>query len=119
MIAYKIFDEHNEMPKTLFHGVRGSRSLSLDEWIVAERKLVTDGSRQIPYVSGFHAYPSLDAVKQWLKNAKNLEGRVVVKVQVKRLRKKPKAVRPTILADTIKITTQNWNDRRSAKDIIN
>lgn len=122
MKAYKIFDLHTdtdgkETPKTLFHGVQGSRLLPLGEWIIAEQKMVTDGSRQSLYLSGFHAYPSLAAVKQWLKSAKKLENRVIVKVQIEGLRDKPNAVRPTILADRMKISSQAWKARRPARDI--
>lgn len=121
MKAYKIFDLHigseGESPKTLFHGVQGSRHLPLGRWIIAEQKWVTDGSRQTPYLSGFHAYPSLDAVMQWLKGAKNLDNRVVVEVEIKQLRKKPKAVRPTILAGKMRITRQAWEARQAVRKL--
>ena len=118
MKAYKIFDLSEDGPKTLFHGVNGSRLLPINEWVEAEIKPVTDGSRQEPYLSGFHAYPSLDAVRKWIAGAKNTDNRVVVSVQVDGLREKPNAVRPTILADRMKITSQAWAKRRSAKSVI-
>jgi hypothetical protein len=117
--AYKIFDLHKDktgkhIPKTLFHGVRGCRSLPVNEWVYAELKLVTDGSSQNQYLSGFHAYPNLDAVRKWLKGAKNLKNRVVVKVILEGCFEKPNAVRPTILARKMKITKQAWKKRKSA-----
>lgn len=122
-VAYKIFDLHLEqdgtaVPKTLFHGVNGSRRLPLGRWIEAEIKPVTDGSRQTPYLSGFHAYPSLDAVKQWLHGAKNLDHRVVVRVHVSGLREKPKATRATILADRLRIPVEEWGNRVTARSLI-
>lgn len=122
MQAYKIFDlgykNGKPIPKTLFHGNNGSRSLPVNQWIIANRKLVTDGSSQNPYLSGFHAYPSLDAVKRWLRGAKNLDDRVVVKVHVKGLRDKTHAVRKTILANKLKITAQAWARRKDVRAVL-
>jgi hypothetical protein len=113
--AYKIFDEGDDGPKTLFHGLDGSRSLPVGKWLNAEIKLVTDGSRQSPYTSGFHAYYTLDDVYNWLRAAKNLDGRVVVKVAVCGCRDKPQAVRPTILAKRLMVARENWEDRIPAR----
>lgn len=119
MEAYKIFDKGKDGPKTLFHGLEGSRSLPVGKWLDAEIKLVTDGSRQEPYESGFHAYYTLDDVYNWLKGAKNLEGRVVVKVEVKGCWEKPRAIRPTILAKRLKIPKKNWDARIPAREFLN
>lgn len=115
MEAYKIFDLEKRgnlwYPKTLFHGVRGSRLLPLDEWIEAEIKWGTDGSRQTPYQTGFHAYYTLDDVKKWVQGATNLDNRAAVKVVVEGCREKPKAIRPTILADRLIILRKHWRKR--------
>ncbi len=121
--AYKIFDVYtdkngNAVPKTLFHGIRGSRIVQTNEWIDAEHKSVIDGSGQERYISGFHAYSTIDDVKKWLRGAKNLDNRVVVKVHIAGMRSKPRAVRSTVLADRMKVTGQAWAKRKRAKDVL-
>ena len=111
--AYKIFDEVEFRPKTLFHGVSGSRFLPVGEWIEADIKQVTDGSRQTPYLSGFHAYPLLNDIYRWAAGAKNLAGRVVVRVKVDECRSKPRAIRDTILAERMYIPKSAWKKRIS------
>jgi hypothetical protein len=134
--AYKIFELGEEygrpVPKTLFHGlnrlyvqgccppeakysVRRSRVLPVGEWIRAERRWVTDGSRRTPYESGFHCYTNLDAVRAWFKNARS-ENRVVVMVEVyNNSRVKPGAVRHTLLAHSMKIHAEDWERRVPAE----
>jgi hypothetical protein len=113
--GYKIFDlgvdEHNTYPKTLFHGVQGSRQLPLGEWIKAEKKMVTDGSRSSHYLSGFHVYKTVEDVKEWFKRAKHLQNRVVVEVSARQCRQKPCAIRPTILSDWLFISEEAWSNR--------
>lgn len=79
--------------------------------------MVTDGSREEPYLSGFHAYPSLKAVQQWLRGAKNLDNRVVVKVWIEGCIPKPRAVRHTFLAKRMFIYPQAWTKRKNAKSM--
>lgn len=114
MKAYKIFDIKDEKPKTLFHGVRGSRTLPVGEWIRADRKMVRDGSGQRLYESGFHAYPDLEAVEKWIKGAKKLDDRVVCEVEIKEIAMKPNAIRPTYLAQLMKISKKAWENRKRA-----
>lgn len=123
--AYKIFDIHIDkntgepVPKTLFHGVQGCRQLAIGEWIKADIKWGTDGSRQHPYRTGFHAYPTLESVEAWLLGAKNLDHRVVVKVRIdKGIRKKPRAVRDTLLANRLYISKKDWQNRMPARDFL-
>lgn len=121
--AYKIFDLYidkagNFVPKTLFHGLEGSRVLPVGKTLRAEKKMVTDGSGVNAYESGFHAYHGPDDIKNWLKGAKNLKNRVVVKVLVGETWPKPRAVRPTILANLLRIPKKCWEERISAEDFL-
>jgi hypothetical protein len=114
MRAYKIFEigfDHQTQefyPKTLFHGVKGSRRLPVGKRIKADNKMVTDGSRQHKYKSGFHAYKTANSVRAWIKRSKNYENRVVVQVNVMKCRAKPNAIRDTVLADQLFIPKINW-----------
>ena len=122
LLAYKIFDVHIvdgvAVPKTLFHGLDGSRKLPIGKWLTAERKWVRDGSGKKRYISGFHAYRTLADIRNWLRGAKKLDGRVVSCVRLKSLRTKPNAVRSTILADRLLISPASWDGRLSAKEFM-
>lgn len=115
MSIYKIFESRVGHPYTLFHGLEGSRQLPLGEWLAAEKKRVTNGSRTTHYTSGFHCYPTLEAVYRWLRGATKLDGRYVVKVLADQCRDKPRAVRPTILADWLYIPVEEWSLRVPAE----
>jgi hypothetical protein len=57
--AYRIVEIKYRLPHTLFHGLqhawgRRSRLLPINTWIKAEQKLVVDGGKQEPYLSGFN-----------------------------------------------------------------
>lgn len=136
MIAWKIFELGEEyghtVPKTLFHGKarpcmvapdgtvhwKRSRVLQVGIWHSAEIKTVTDGSRREYYTSGFHCYPDLEAVAAWFKTAKT-ENRVVVAVQINSdARDKPGAVRRTLLADRMKISSVAWDSRMQAEELL-
>jgi hypothetical protein len=116
--AYKIFDLYGIRPKTLYHGIDGSRLLPIGKWVKAERKMVTDGSRRHPYLSGFHSYASLEEVTRWLQAAQYYEDRVVVKVKIKGCRPKPNAVRPTVLSNWLLILPSDWRDRIPATQLV-
>jgi len=57
--AYRIVEIKHGHPHTLFHGMPGEngrrlRALPINTWIKAEQKLVVDGGKQEPYLSGFN-----------------------------------------------------------------
>lgn len=127
MRCYKIFDvgvnaEGATVPKTLFHGLsvdgRRTRSIPIGWWMGAQRRSVTDGSRQTPYTSGFHCYATEADVREWFRRARNLHNRVVVAVEIRGVRMKPRACRPTILADWMLVSEEAWLRRETAQDFI-
>ena len=140
MKAYKIFElgydaAGNPVPRTLFHGLprltvtfangagswrrRRSRTLPIGCWINAEAKVVRDGSGSAQYTSGFHCYSNLDAVRAWFKTASTVN-RVAVLVEINELntRVKNRAVRHTLLAETMKIHAADWDNRIDAEDLV-
>lgn len=108
MYAYKIFESRNGLPCTLFHGLEGSRQLSVDAWLAAENKMVNNDSRANPYLSGFHSYPDLPDVYAWFSNATILDRRFVTRVEISDCWKKPNAVRLTYLSNLIRIAKKDW-----------
>jgi len=127
MKAYKIFDVgwrgDDPVPKTLFHGIPGrgtsrTRVLPVGRWLWAEAKLVKDGSGKSQYISGFHCYTSMDAVKDWFKTGSAFN-RIVVQVEIgPNYRSKNRAVRHTLLADKIRISEDDWANRILAVDLM-
>jgi hypothetical protein len=112
MIMYRIFDDKNDLPHTLFRGVRGSRTLPLDTWIEAEQKMGKEGSHGKLYLTAFHVVDSLeDAINFFVKRFRNYDGRVICAVEVDgELRKKPSNNSVT-LAEKMRIPKRFWDER--------
>jgi len=62
--AYRIVEIREDKPYTLFHALpnsaKRSRQIPVDTWLRAENKMVTDGSSQSQYLSGFNVLKNLD-----------------------------------------------------------
>lgn len=120
MMCYRICDEKDGKPMTLFHGVNGSRKIPLDEWIEASVKLVHDGSdkgwrMRRRYRSGFHSLKDKKAARRVLRETfKNLENRVIVRVRVKNTWSKEHSRHDVVLSRFLKITKEDWWRREKA-----
>lgn len=68
MKAYKIIEFENNKLKTLFHGVNGSRTVPFGKWIEAKVDYGIDGSRQKPYLYGWHSFSSLELANKYMNN---------------------------------------------------
>lgn len=79
MKCYKIVDQHDDVLKTLFHGVDGSRVLKKGEWLKAVIKDVRDGSCQKTYKSGFHILKTYEECKEYLKRFTHIDKKKIVK----------------------------------------
>ena len=112
--VYRIFDDIDEQPHSLFHGTKGSRKLPLDEWITADTKPVKDGTGGKLYQSGFHVFQSLPyAYWFFVRHFRITETRVISKVEIdlgSPLYKKP-GKNDVWLAKEILIPFWHWNDR--------
>jgi len=109
---YRVFDEKNNKPHTLFHGNNGSRCLPINEWVISDTKLVTDGSHGKSYMSGFHVLATSELVKSFfLRRFKILDNRVICAVDVDTdagIWNKNEYVK---LAKCIRITSEYWEER--------
>ena len=99
---YKIVDVVNGDVKTLFHGVQGSRTLPLDTWLTAEKKMVQDGKGKM-YLSGFHIMQSLEDSIEYLKRFRNNKNKAVVLVSTEKEWKKEHSPSNVWLCEKIKI----------------
>ena len=114
---YRIFDDIDDLPRTLFHGVHRSRKLPLDEWIEAEVKYGQDGSGQKKkrYKTGFHMVDSEAAALKFLDTMfKYKNQRVVCRVLVDETAgtwPKPHSRHGITLVKRMKITSTAWAKR--------
>lgn len=112
MTAYRICDDKNGQPMTLFHGIRGSRRIPLDQWVEADVKIVHDGDRGRPYRSGFHVLKEKGTAKRvFVDTFKKLKGRAIVKVQVAMTWPKKHSKHGVTLARHMKISSNDWAKR--------
>lgn len=112
MIAYKVLEEKDGKPHFIFHGVNGSRQLPINEWLKAENKKATDGSNLKEYVSGFHCFENEESIARWLRFVHEYKSRYVCEVEIKKTRLKSHSRDVVVLADYIKISAHNWQNRK-------
>jgi hypothetical protein len=98
---YKIVDiDLKGNIKTLFHGIEGSRILPLNQWLIAEKKMVCDGSPgSTSYLSGFHVLETLHECLSSLEKLTNFEPKAIVECECKGLRPKEHSRDRGFLAD--------------------
>jgi hypothetical protein len=104
-VWYKIVeaDKDRKNVKSLFHGTNGTRLLTKERWMKAEKKLVSDGSGKTKYISGFQIVPSFDECIEYLRLFKNIESKAIVTCLAKKVRPKEHSRHSVFLADEIKI----------------
>lgn len=118
-IGYKVFEVRDGLPLTLFHGYGGTRRLPLDTWLRAEERFVVDGSGVSPYLSGWHVLKSYDAAVKFCKIYKNnRDGRFLCAVHIGLTRNKHDGREEPTLAKYIKITSEDWANRKSLQEIL-
>jgi hypothetical protein len=106
--AWRVFRYGEGLPRTLFHGVNGSRTLPCGEVLKAERRIVQNpGKKGVGrrYISGWHIVPSREAMTEYLKRfkAKDL---IVCRVWVDEFRDKPGS--KVKLAKLMYISPKDW-----------
>jgi hypothetical protein len=116
MIAYRIFDDKDGRPHTLFHAVNGTRRLPTDTWIEADVKAVTDGSGLTSYQSGFHLLKTRkQAVEVLTRTFKLLDKRVIAKVHAIGLWPKTHSRHNVVLSKLMYVKEKDWRRRLKFK----
>jgi hypothetical protein len=109
MIAYRIFEERDGQPCTLFHGIDGTRTLPIGRWVNAIVKPVTNPGKKDEgqlFMSGFHVCRARRDVVQYLTRFKQNRRLVVCRVETGSLR--PKAGSKILLANRMRINKSDW-----------
>ena len=101
MVAYRICEKKGDEYFTLFHGVGGSRKLEFGRWIIADRKMVIDGSDGTEYLSGFNVLPTWKDCNEYLRNFRSGKDLRIVGVATGNVRPKLHSRAPVLLADEI------------------
>jgi len=114
MRAYKVFVSYSGVPKFLYHGLRGSRIVTLDKWLEAEVKWANEGSNPY-YYTAFHVYMKLGVLKKWVRSVKKFEDRFVTIVSIERTRDKPTAG-SAVLAELMRLDQMDWENRIELKE---
>lgn len=117
---WRIFEDKNDLPHTLFRGLNGSRTLALDTWHEAEVKEGYDGPSST-YTTGFHVLTNRQAVVDFLNRFRNLEGRVICAVLVDEdagmWYKEHSPAEDLRLVKRMKITAEQWAQRVPLLDL--
>lgn len=106
--AYKIVEKVDGKVKTLFHGLNGSRTLPIGEWLTADMKEVKDGTSKNSYTSGWHVLPTVEDCKNYLTKFKNrLDCLIIVECEVDgRIWEKEHSPSPVFLAEHMRINSE-------------
>lgn len=107
MRAFRIIENKNGQPATLFHGVNGSRILSMDTWLVADKKPVTNPGGGRGFISGFHCTEGLDYLLEYMKRFTADREIVACEISVRNVRTKPTNSK-ILLADEMLLSRENW-----------
>jgi hypothetical protein len=91
--------------KTLFHGVKGSRTLPKGKWLTCERKIVHEGINGTKYISAFHVLPSLEECQEFSKIFEIRDNRRIISLKYRQFRPKRHSRGPVLLANRIFIPT--------------
>ena len=112
MISYRLCEEKDGKPYTLFHAYDGSREITLGVWERADTRIVSDGGRE--YKGGFHTIPYIDVLRNYALRFRKQRTLVIVKCHI------PDKdgecwTKPTnsdiLLAGYMMIRTQDWANR--------
>lgn len=118
--AWRLFEVAEDgSPKTLFHPFQGSRILPLDMPLRAEvREVWNPGkrNRDLPYLSGWHVAATREDIERYLDRFTANRTLKLCKVQVQKLRPKPRTRTRIKLAQTMKISSEDWDSAVTVKE---
>lgn len=76
---YKIVEYKDGVVKSVFHSTFGNKEIPFFDWIQADIKTVSDGSRGTKYKSGWHVFKTYEEAEEYLKKFKNLETKAIAR----------------------------------------
>jgi len=126
--AWKIFDTKDGKPRTLYHGYKptdnrgtqtgegSTKNVLLGKWLVAEHKVVSDGSGGKLYNSGFHVLTDLVDCVKYLKRFKKLNTKAICRVRIDGIFRKPNSVEGVYLVDNLRLDSWDWEKRFTPKE---
>ena len=104
-------------PLTLFHGNKGTKVIPLDEVLLADRRVVSDGSSARVYESGFHVLKTLTEAVMYLERFKNLARKRLVKAWVPNYSTfRPKDNSLAWLVGVMVISSGEWEKRLTPQE---
>lgn len=109
--AWRLLRVRDSKPCTLFHGFHGSRTLPLDELLLAERKRVWNPGKKGKspgFMSGWHVLLSESECREYMKRFKNIDDLVVCRVVCSGIHQKPRS--KVSLARVMMIVSEDWEE---------
>ncbi len=106
MKAYRICERKGDKIQTLFHGVNGSRTIPMNEWLTANVKIVTDGTRDrsTKYISGFHVFAKAEDCRKFVGRFRKERDLVMVECEIRgKMWKKAHSPASVILTEQMKV----------------
>ena len=106
MKVYRICERKGDKVQTLFHGVNGSRTIPMNEWLTASVKIVTDGTRDksTKYMSGFHVFKTKEDCRKFIGRFRKERDLVMVECEVRgNMWKKAHSPAPVLLVEQMKV----------------
>jgi len=116
--AYRIFEVRHYTPSTLFHGVNGSRLLSLNAWHIAKMDQVRDGTSKTCYTSGFHTTLTRTDAEMYLSRFKKPRHLVICRILIGGKQwPKEHSPSPIVLSEKIRISSWMWSEALVRDDV--
>ena len=89
MRAYKIVEKTSDGIRFIYHGVDRNKNIPIGKWLTAKEAITRDGS-SYEYLSGFHFFDTIELARYYLSRFKKKENKIIVEVEVKKIRNKGK-----------------------------
>jgi len=103
-------------PRTLFHGLNGSRRLQLDVWLDAYVHPIYDENQEfVLFQAGFHLLPTESEAFAYAERFRARSDKVICQVDVDQSAGtwlKPRSREKVILARRMRITSKQWFERQ-------
>ena len=105
MKVYRICERKGDKVLTLFHSLNGTRVLPIGEWLTADTKIVSDGSRKTSkeYISGFHLIEDPNECREFIKKFRKPRDFVMVECEVEETHPKSHSRHNVLLAKKMKL----------------
>ena len=98
---FRIVEFKNNKHYSLFHSTSKNRLLETNKWLIADKKLVRDGSGDNWYISGWHTFLSKNIALKYLNRFKHKTDRIIIECKISGNIRKKSTNKDVYLSDKI------------------